>query len=326
MSSFGTHVLPGTQLPPRAPLGFSRGLRSLSCPVMGPLLVELVPCLLGGMVLGWRWPALPRWLAPPLVRWGVPLSLAGLLLRSDLSLSLLKVALVALLVPLVSLGVLLGVPPFRHRLGDPLLILGAAVGNTGYWGLPVVLAVLPPQAMATAVIYDLVGTLVTWSVGPMLLQGGLAGQARPINTLLASPALQGLLLSLLLQVTPWKQTWAALLWWPARGVLVVALAVLGMRLGLTLRQRSFPLPKGLPYALAFKLLVIPMLVGLVGTVMAFPPLERQALVLQGAAPTALSVLLMAESQEERGSVAAALVISSTLAALLTVPLWWRWMQ
>jgi predicted permease len=293
---------------------------------MGPLLVEVVPCLLGGMLLGWRWPALPRWLAPPLVRWGVPLSLAGLLLRSDLSFSLLKVTLVALLVPLLSLGVLLGVPPLRHRFGDPLLILGAAVGNTGYWGLPVVMAVLPAQAMATAVIYDLVGTLVTWSVGPWLLRGGMGEQASPISILLASPALQGFLLSLLLQLTPWKEAWAALLWWPARGVLVVALAVLGMRLGLTLRQRSFPLPQGLPYALAFKLLVIPMLVGLVGTGMAFPTVERQALVLQGAAPTALSVLLMAEAQEESASVASALVLSSTLAAMVTVPLWWRWMQ
>jgi hypothetical protein len=64
------------------------------------------------MLLGWRWPALPSWLAPLLVRWGVPLSVAALLLRSSLSFSLLKVAIVALLVPLLSLGVLLGVPLF----------------------------------------------------------------------------------------------------------------------------------------------------------------------------------------------------------------------
>ena len=290
---------------------------------MGPLLLEVVPCLLGGMLLGWRWPALPRWLAPPLVRWGVPLSLAALLLRSDLSISLLKVALVALLVPLLSLGLLQGFPPLRQRLGDPVLILGAAVGNTGYWGLPVVLAILPPQAMATAVVYDLVGTLITWSVGPLLLLGA---QARPFGTLLASPAMKGVLLSLPIQLTPWKAAWAAVLWWPARVVLVVALALLGMRLGLTLRQRSFPLLPGVPYALAFKLLVIPALVGLIATALAFPTLDRQALVLQGAAPTALSVLLMAEAQQESGPVASALVISSTLAAMVTVPLWWSWMQ
>jgi hypothetical protein len=35
---------------------------------------------------------------------------------------------------------------------------------------------------------------------------------------------------------------------------------------------------------------------------------------------------MAEAQQESGPVASALVISSTLAAMVTVPLWWSWMQ
>jgi predicted permease len=108
--------------------------------------------------------------------------------------------------------------------------------------------------------------------------------------------------------------------------LVIALGVLGMRLGLILRHRSFPLPPGLPYALAFKLFVIPILVGLLGKALALSALDRQALVLQGAAPTALSVLLMAEANQEAEPVASALVISSTLAAMVTVPLWWGFIQ
>jgi predicted permease len=293
---------------------------------MGSLLLEVLPCLLAGMVLGWRWPVLPGWLAPPLVRWGVPLSVAALLLRSSLSFSLLKVALVAVVVPLLSLGVLLGLAPVRHRFKDPVLILGAAVGNTGYWGLPVALALLPPPAMATAVVYDVVGTFITWSAGPLLLQGAQGGQTRHLSTLLASPALQGLLLFLLIHLSPWTSAWAGLLWWPGRVVLVIALGVLGMRLGLSLRQRSILVPPGLPYALVFKLLLSPALVGLLGTALAIPVLDRQALVLQGAAPTALSVLLMAEARQESGPAASALVISSTLAAMLTVPLWWTFLQ
>ncbi|MFI0401645.1 MAG: AEC family transporter [Cyanobium sp.] len=293
---------------------------------MGSLLFEVLPCLLGGMLLGWRWPALPSWLAPLLVRWGVPLSVAALLLRSSLSFSLLKVAIVALLVPLLSLGVLLGVAPFRHRLREPVLILGAAVGNTGYWGLPVALALMPPSAMAAAVVYDVAGTLITWSAGPLILLGAQGGQARPFSTLFASPAMQGLFLALLIQLSPWTDPLASILWWPARAVLVIALGVLGMRLGLILRHRSFPLPPGLPYALAFKLFVIPILVGLLGKALALSALDRQALVLQGAAPTALSVLLMAEANQEAEPVASALVISSTLAAMVTVPLWWGFIQ
>jgi predicted permease len=289
---------------------------------MGSLLFVVLPSLLGGMLLGWRWPALPSWLAPPLVRWGVPLSVAGLLLRSTLSFSLLKVALVALSVPLLSLGILLGLSPLRSRFRDPVLILGAAVGNTGYWGLPVSLALLPPPAMATAVVYDVAGTLITWSAGPWILRGAPVGQDRFFGTLLASPAMQGLLLSLLIHLSPWRGALAAMLWWPSRAVLVIALGVLGMRLGLALRHPAPPLPPGLPYALVCKLLLIPALVGLLGSALALPPLDRQALVLQGAAPTALSVLLMAEAHRESVPSASALVISSTLAAMVTVPLWW----
>ncbi len=49
------------------------------------LLLELVPCLLGGLWLGRRLPGLPERIAPALMRWGVPLSLVGLLLKGGLN-------------------------------------------------------------------------------------------------------------------------------------------------------------------------------------------------------------------------------------------------
>jgi hypothetical protein len=54
-------------------------------------------------------------------------------------------------------------------------------------------------------------------------------------------------------------------------------------------------------------------------------------VLQAAAPTAISVLLIAEAAEAQGRAdeaapAAALVLWSTLAALVSVPLWWLLLQ
>ena len=45
------------------------------------LLLELAPCLLCGMALGRVSPQLPQRLAPVLLRWGVPISLVGLLLK-----------------------------------------------------------------------------------------------------------------------------------------------------------------------------------------------------------------------------------------------------
>ena len=48
---------------------------------------------------------------------------------------------------------------------------------------------------------------------------------------------------------------------------------------------------------------------------------RQALVLQAAAPTAISVLLMAETEQADSTAAAQLIWRSTLMALITVPIW-----
>ena len=48
---------------------------------------------------------------------------------------------------------------------------------------------------------------------------------------------------------------------------------------------------------------------------------RQALVLQAAAPTAISVLLMAETEQADSTAVAQLIWRSTLMALITVPIW-----
>lgn len=283
--------------------------------------LELLPCLLLGVVLGLGMPALPGRLAPILIRWGIPFSLAALLLRSPPSLSLLRAALLGVMVPMMSL-LILWWSPFRQRLQNKVLFLGAALGNTGYWGLPVVLALLPPQALALAVAYDLAGSLITWSVGPLVLRGGWDGLEKVLPTLFASPALRGFALSALIAQTPWAGWVAGLLWWPARLVLWIALSLLGMRLGISLRQGSVVLSRGVSWALAFKLLVVPAIVWLLATLLRLPPLDRLTLVLQGAAPTALSVLLLAEAEREAVPLATAVVLLSTLAAMVTVPLWW----
>ena len=283
--------------------------------------LEFVPCLLLGLPLGMRWPWLPVSLAPPLIRWGIPISLAGLLLRSQLSITLLKVCSLGVLVPLLSL-VIVGLPPLRHRLQSRVLRLGAAMGNTGYWGLPVALALLPAQAWASVVAYDLAGSLMTWSVGPLMLRGVHGSWGRLALILLASPALQGFALCILLSQTPWRLVIAHVLWWPARLVFWLALSLIGMRLGLCLKERTLVFNRGVPWALAFKLLAVPAMVWLLAGAFRLPPLDQQALILQGAAPTALSVLLLAEGEQQDVSLASTLLLVSTFSAMVSVPMWW----
>ena len=289
------------------------------------LLLELAPCLLAGFWLGRRFPALPGQLAPALLRWGMPLSLTGLLLKSGLPLSSIPMA--GLIAAITSGGLLL-CRQFPSLLPSRSLQLGAIVGNTGYFGLPVAIALLPSEALGFSVIYDLIGTLITWSAGPLLLS---PDQSRPsAPSLLKTPVVKALLLAVPLGLTPWGTVLGQWLWLPARLVLWLLLLMVGMRLGLVLQRihsNNESPRQSLHAALAIKLLALPAVMALATDLLHLPELMRQALVLQAAAPTAMSVLLIAEAADAKNNSdqetlpAARLVLWSSGLALISLPLW-----
>ena len=131
--------------------------------------------------------------------------------------------------------------------------------------------------------------------------------------------------ALLLHLSPWAGWLGQVLWWPSQLILLGALSVVGMRLGVTLQKgiRLEPEEAGyLGVALAFKLLLLPLLALLLCSVLPLPQLLRSAVVLQAAAPTAVSALLLAEAAKRDADRTAHLVLGGTLIALLTVPSWW----
>ena len=70
-----------------------------------------------------------------------------------------------------------------------------------------------------------------------------------------------------------------------------------------------------------KLMLYPTFLFLLGSLLRLDPLMVQAVALQGAAPTAISLLLIAESVGADQERAAGLVFWSTLLALVTTPAW-----
>ena len=290
-------------------------------------LKDLLPCLLIGVWLGRRHPERSGCLAVPLVRYGVPLSVMGLLLKGGLGP---RVLLAAVLAAGVIGSVLLlsrWFVPLRHLLQGPCGQLGCCIGNTAYFGVPAALALLPPSALPITIGYDLGATLLAWSVGPLLIAGessdGSSVWHRLLKALRGSPAVPGLVGALLVQFTPWVDQVAAALWWPSRAVILLALVVVGMRLGalsLTTNTADFRVVRLVP-ALAGKLVIFPLVLLCVGVILRLDPVMIQAITLQGAAPTAISVLLMSEAVGREQAVAAGLVLWSTLLALLSSPLW-----
>jgi hypothetical protein len=138
-----------------------------------------------------------------------------------------------------------------------------------------------------------------------------------------SPATRGLLGALLLQWSPWRSVVAEALWWPSRLVIAGALVVVGMRLGSLSRHAVSwsPTGQGLVPALLVKLGLYPVLLLVLGYVWRLDPLMIQAIALQGAAPTAISLLLIAESVGVDQERAAGLVFWSTVLSMVTAPAW-----
>lgn len=284
-------------------------------------LLELVPTLALGLLLGRRWPHLPTRLAPYLVNWGVPFSITGLLLRAELNWHYGQVALLALL------AVCFGMAVVRCCFRGSAEQLAAVWGNTSYFGIPAVLALLPAQGVGYAISYDLAATLCGWCLGPLLLAGKQLNPKVLLLALLASPASRGLLGASVIQFTPWHELLASWLWWPARVVVLLSLLLLGMRLA---QRNAIHVPRRLWAVLGVKLTLFPLALLvfcllLSRTPLALPQLAVAAMVLQAGAPTAVAVLLLAEASPERSAAkvqsAAGLVLVSTLLALITVPLW-----
>lgn len=297
------------------------------------LFVELIPSLGLGLWIGWLKPGWTRPVAMPLVRFGVPISLMGLLLKGGIHWSMAMNALIAALaIGLWMLG-LQRLPREAKPVDSPALQIGCAVGNTAYFGIPVALALLPSQALPISIGYDLGATLLAWSLGPFWLKQEAGGWRELTGHVMSSPATRGLLAALIVKATPWSNAIASALWLPSRMVIVLALVVVGMRLGSIQSARANATQPAtqlanrlnnqqLHAAMACKLLLFPAWVWLLCSLLSLEPLTCQALVLQGAAPASISMLLMAEQAGRDAEQAASLLLRSTLLALVSVPLWW----
>ncbi len=294
------------------------------------LFSQLLPLLAVGYLIGRFKPGFARQIALPLINFGVPVSLMGLLLKSGLDWLLFQ----ALAMALLTIGLLIAliriVPDIRKHIGSRSLLLGSVFGNSGYLGIPVALALLPSQSLSFSIGYDLGATLLVWSLGPMLFANA-SGQSKGksawknlFKALTSSPASKGLVGALIIQLTPWSGQITSTLWLPSIIVIFLALMIVGMRLGAfehiegasnrNLRLLVQP-------SLFIKLIILPALMLAIGRIFGLSDLMCNALVLQAAAPTAISVLLLAEANGQEQKVAASLVALSTLIALVTIPIW-----
>ncbi len=298
-------------------------------PILGAF-SQLLPLLAVGYLIGRFKPGFSSQIAAPLINYGIPVSLMGLLLKSGLDWLLFQAMILAFFAIGLLIIVLRTLPSFRRRIGCGSLLLGSVFGNSGYFGIPISLALLPSGSLSFSIGYDLGATLLVWSLGPMLLanssskKSGISAATNFFTALTSSPASKGFIGAVLVQLTPWSNQITSALWIPSRIVIVLALMIVGIRLGSfnhvqKLVDRNFFLI--FSSSLLIKLIILPSLMLALAKAFGLSMLMTNAVVLQAATPTAISVLLLAEASGQEQEVAASLVAFSTLIALLTVPIW-----
>lgn len=294
------------------------------------LFAELIPCLLIGYLLGRFKENLSLTISRPLISYGIPIGLTGILLKSGLELPLIESAALALVAIGILMTILNRLPHVKNLVPNRTLQLGSAFGNTGYFGIPVSLALLPDHALIYSIGFDIGATLVIWSLGPILLTvpSKVLSSNRYwknfINGLFSSPAVKGLIGALIIHSSPWDEQITDLLWIPSRVVIVLALVIVGMRLS-WLRKANLSRIKiqiiSIKNALIMKLVGLPVIMLIISSAIRLPSVMREALVLQAAAPTAISILLISQAASRDEKEATSLVVFSTIIALISIPAW-----
>ena len=112
------------------------------------------------------------------------------------------------------------------------------------------------------------------------------------------------------------------LWIPARIVIVLAIVVVGTRLGIITNNKNkfFNFNKGIKYSIILKLLILPLIIFFVSITLNFNLNETSAVVLQAGTPSAVSTILMAEAYKTHQKIAATILFTTTLISIITIPI------
>ena len=280
-----------------------------------------------GFLIGRRKPEISESIALPLIKYGIPLSVMGLLLKEGIDIDLIKTALIAFF----SIGFLIVLinylPIFKTKLPNYSLQLAGLIGNTSFLGIPIALAILPTSTINFTIGFDLGTTLFAWIFGPFFLQNKNTSNTNLnfkllLKAILNSPASRGILGVLIAYFFGLNKILGDYLWIPARIVIVLAIVVVGTRLGIITNSKTkfLNLNKGIKYSLILKLFVLPLFIFFISTILKFNANETSALVLQAGTPSAVSTILMAEAYKTNQKIAAKILFTTTLISIITIPI------
>ncbi|SEM06899.1 AEC family transporter [Halomonas daqiaonensis] len=185
--------------------------------------------------------------------------------------------------------------------------------NTGNMGLPVVLYAFGQSGFVFGITVMVTVALFQFTLGTMLISRG-----NPLKTLVKTPTVYAILISLVLLLTD-----TALPLWLDNSVdLISGFTVPLMLITLGVSLASIQV-RSLKSGIGFSLLRIPLAAGVawvIGTLLALPPMALTILVLQMSMPVAVFNYLFAQRAKREPAYTASLVFCSTLLSLIYLPI------
>ncbi|NJP08440.1 MAG: AEC family transporter [Leptolyngbyaceae cyanobacterium RU_5_1] len=308
--------------------------------LVSKLLTIYIP-LIGWIGLGWILGRLlpastPTYIGKFLFWIGVPIGIVAFLRHTQLSASLWIAPATAWTAILLGAGLAWVWMTYRQRfvkgagnwgLGanrqtQTSFLLTSMVGNTGYIGFPVSLALVGPQYFAWAVFYDLLGS----TPGAYGLGVALAAQTgtsrpdwrQPLRTMLINPALWSFGMGLVGRDVPIPALAESSLRGFAWMVVSVSLVLVGMRLS---QLSSFNSVRPAVISLSIKMLLVPLVLGIGLWALGITGQVYRAILLQMAMPPAFATLVISEAYELDREMAVTAIAIGCLGLLITLPIW-----
>lgn len=297
------------------------------------LYVKLVGLVLVGFILGRKLPStVPTRLGQWLFWVGVPLSIVSFLRQTDLSGKIwIAPAIANLAILLGAFLAWLGIKgqtyfsntiPQKSTQGS--LLLAAMIGNTGYLGFPVTLAMVGKEYFAWALFYDLLGSFPGAYVLGVALGAHFGTNqnhhqfTQVARAIIINPALWSFGFGLLFRQIAIPQIWEIGLDKFAWSTVALSLILIGMRLSKLNTWGNLP---QVGISLGIKMLIVPLILGCTLPLLGLNGSAAKVILLQTAMPPAFASLVIAETFNLDRNLAVTTLALGVMLLLLTLPLW-----
>ncbi|WP_026100031.1 AEC family transporter [Fortiea contorta] len=298
---------------------------------LSELYLKLIGLAVLGFILGRKLPSMVPTRLGQLLFWvGAPLSVVAFLRQTDLSRQIWIAPAIAYLA--IFLGAILawvgmkGQAYFTKSIPQQptqgSLLLAAMLGNTGYLGFPVTLAMVGKEYFAWALFYDLLGSLLgSYGLGVVLAShfgSSASNYWQMTQAILINPTLWGFGFGLVfrqVQLPDVVEFGLDKLAWTA---IALSLVLIGMRLAQVTSWHSLPQAA---MSLTIKMLLVPLVLGSALPLFGVTGAAAQVMILQMAMPPAFATLVIAETFDLDRDLAVTALAAGAIILLLTLPVW-----